>query len=203
MVDSSKYLGVKVTSDLSWSSHIADVAGKANRTVGFLRRNFKQCTKEVIAATYSTMVRPVLEYSSTVWDPHLQKDIKSLEQVQRRAARYVCNDYTTRTPGCVKAMVKDIGWESLQDRRYTARLSLLYKIQHGLVDIEGPRYLKPNDSRTSGQRELFQERINCDVYYNSFFPHTIKDWNDLSRDITEASTLEEFRTSRARQLVQA
>ena len=203
VVDSSKYLGVKVTSDLSWSSHIADVAGKANRTVGFLRRNFKQCTKEVKAATYSTMVRPVLECSATVWDPHLQKDIKSLEQVQRRAARYVCNDYTTRTPGCVKAMVKDIGWESLQDRRYTARLSLLYKIQHGLVDIEGPRYLKPSDSRTRGQRGLFQERINCDVYFNSFFPHTIRDWNDLPRDITEASTLEEFRTSLARQLVQA
>ena len=182
---------------------------EANRTVGFLRRNFKQCTKEVKAATYSTMVRPVLEYSATVWDPHLQKDIKSLEQVQRRAARYVCNDYTyladytTRTPGCVKAIVKDIGWESLQDRRYTARLSLLYKIQHGLVDIEGPRYLKPSDSRTRGQRGLFQERINCDVYYNSFFPHTIRDWNDLPRDITEASTLEEFRTSLARQLVQA
>ena len=101
---------------------------EANRTVGFLRRNFKQCTKEVKAATYSTMVRPVLEYSATVWDPHLQKDIKSLEQVQRRAARYVYNDYTSRTPGCVKAMVKDIGWESLQDRRYTARLSLLYKM---------------------------------------------------------------------------
>ena len=125
VVDSSKYLGVKVTSDLTWSSHIADVAGKANRSLGFLRRIFKQCTKEVKAATYSTMVRPVLDYASSVWDPHLQSDIKTLEQVQRRAARYVCNDYTTHTPGCVTAMVVDIGWESLQDRRYTARLSLI------------------------------------------------------------------------------
>ena len=40
VVDSSKYLGVKVTSNLTWSSHIADVAGKANRSLGFLRRNF-------------------------------------------------------------------------------------------------------------------------------------------------------------------
>ena len=36
-----KYLGVKVTEDLSWSSHIAEVASKGNRTLGFLRRNFK------------------------------------------------------------------------------------------------------------------------------------------------------------------
>ena len=56
------------------------------------------------------MVRPVLDYASTVWDPHQKGDIKILEQVQRRAARYVYNDCTTRTPGCVTAMVKDIGW---------------------------------------------------------------------------------------------
>ena len=166
-------------------------------------RNFKQCTKDVKAATYTTMVRPVLDYASTVWDPHKQGDIKTLEQVQRRAARYVCNDYTSRTPGCISAMVEDIGWESLQVRRYTARVSLLYKIQHGLVDIESSRYMRPSDSRTRGQRGLFQERTNCDAHFNSFFPRTIRDWNELPRHITEASTLEEFRTSLARQLVHA
>ena len=66
--------------------------------------------------------------ASTVWDSHHQGDTKILEQVQRRAARYVFNDYdyTIRTPGCVKAMVNDIGWVSLEDRRSIARLSLLY-----------------------------------------------------------------------------
>ena len=93
VTDASKYLGVKVMEDLTWSRHISEVAGKANRTLGFLRRNFRQCTKEVKAATYSTMVRPVLDYASTVWDPHQQGDIKILEQVQRRAARYVYNDW--------------------------------------------------------------------------------------------------------------
>ena len=88
------------------------------------------------------MVRPVLDYASpTIWFPHQQGDIKILEQVQQRAARYVCNDYTTRTPGCVTAMVRDIGWECLQDRCSIARLSLLYKMQHGLVDVDTSSYL--------------------------------------------------------------
>ena len=203
VVDSSKYLGVKVTNDLTWSSYLADVAGKANRSLGFLCRNFKQCTKDVKAARYTTMVRPVLDYASTVWDPHKQGYIKTLEQLQRRAARYVCNYYTSRTPGCVSAMVEDIGWESLQDRRYTARVSLLYKIQHGLVDVESFRYMRPSDSRTRGQRGLFREKTNCDAHFNSFFPRTNRDWNELPRHITEAITLEEFRTSLARQLVHA
>ena len=83
-----------------------------------------------------------------MWHPCRQADIKALEQVQRRAARYVYNDYTSRTPGCVTEMVNELGCESLQDRRQISRLSLLYKAHHGLVDIDKATYLKPGDSRT-------------------------------------------------------
>ena len=141
------------------------------------------------------MVRPVLDYTSTVWDLHQQGDIKTLEQVQCQAARYVYNDYTTRTPGCVTAMVKDIGWESLQDQQYIARLSLLYKMQHGLVDVDTSSYLQQRDSCTRGSRGFFRERINSEVYYNLFFPHTILEWNSLPGDITAATSVEEFQAS--------
>ena len=39
------------------------------------------------------MVRPQLEYASDVWDPHQTGDIVELEKIQRRAARWVVNDY--------------------------------------------------------------------------------------------------------------
>ena len=38
-VESIKYLGVTVASDLKWNSHIRNVCSRANRTIGFLRRN--------------------------------------------------------------------------------------------------------------------------------------------------------------------
>ena len=40
----SKYLGINISSDLSWSTHVEDLAARENRTVGFLRRNFRECT---------------------------------------------------------------------------------------------------------------------------------------------------------------
>ena len=46
------------------------------------------------------MVRPTLEYSSAVWDPQQQKDIRLLEKVQLGAARYVTNNYTHITWHC-------------------------------------------------------------------------------------------------------
>ena len=58
-------------------------------------------------------------------------------------SRQICVQWlnTSHTPGCVTTMLEGIGWESLQqDRRYTAQLSLLYRIQHGLVDIDSSCY---------------------------------------------------------------
>ena len=109
VVDGSKYLGVTVTDNLSWPKHVSDTAGKEYHSLGFLQRNFKHCSRQVKAATYTSVFRPVREDAAPVWDPYRQADIKALEQVQRRAARYAYNDYTSRTPGCVTEMANELG----------------------------------------------------------------------------------------------
>jgi hypothetical protein len=112
-VEASKYLDVTININLSWDRHIDNIVGKWNKTLGFIRRNLKDCTKPVKSAAYTAIVRPIVEYASTVWDPSNQKKIKSIEEVQKRAARFVHNNYTDRTPGCVTNMVKSLKWENL------------------------------------------------------------------------------------------
>ena len=71
----SKYLGVTISNDLSWENHISNI--KANRTIGFLRRNIHACPKEVKEAAYITLVRPSIEYASAVWDPFNKNKISN------------------------------------------------------------------------------------------------------------------------------
>jgi hypothetical protein len=132
------------------------------RTLGFIRRNLKDCTRTVKETSYTAIVRPTIEYAATVWDPTSQSKIKALENIQRRAARFVTNNYTDRTPGCVTNMITSLGWQSLEHRRHNSRLCMLYKIQHNLIDINRDLYIRHNDSRTRGQHRLFQERTNND-----------------------------------------
>ena len=115
--------------------------------------------------------------------------------MQKRAARFVHNNYTDRTPGCVTNMVKSLKWENLEDRRKSARPSMLFKIQHDLIDIDGQQYLTPNDNRTRGKNRFYQERSINDTYGQSFFPKTIRDWNQLPTNITSADTIEGFRAA--------
>ena len=70
-VERIKYLGVTITSDLRWNTHVNNVCTKANRTLWFLRRNLYSCPQEVNEAAYKGLVRPVLDYGSSVWNPQV------------------------------------------------------------------------------------------------------------------------------------
>ena len=74
-VETNKYLGLTININLSWGRHIDNIVGKGNKTLWCIRRNRKDCTKPVKAAAYTAIVRPVVEYASTVWDPSNQDQI--------------------------------------------------------------------------------------------------------------------------------
>jgi hypothetical protein len=94
-LDSSKYLGVHIHKNMRWNHHIDQVAKKANNTLAFLRRNLHHCTRSTKSQYYLTLVRPIAEYASTIWDPHTKENINKIEMIQRRAARMVNSDYQT------------------------------------------------------------------------------------------------------------
>ena len=67
-----KYLGVMMNKSMSWSGHIQQIINKASKTLNFAKRILHQCTSSVKETAYITLVRPLLEYASAVWDPYQQ-----------------------------------------------------------------------------------------------------------------------------------
>ena len=85
-VTKHSYLDVLLTSSMSFSLHINNIVVKVSEMLNFIQRNLSKCTKDVKSTAYLSLVHPVLEYSSPVWDPYLLADIQSIEKVQRHAA---------------------------------------------------------------------------------------------------------------------
>ena len=92
-----------------------------------------------------TLVRPLVEYCSPVWSPHLKKNINKVERVQRVAARFVTRrPYHRSAPDSVTALVTSLGWDTLETRRHKASLTSLYKMVDGHVAIPETYHRLPN-----------------------------------------------------------
>ena len=127
------YLGLQISEDLKWTTHVTNVAKKANSTLGFFRRNLRFCPKECKKTAYISLVRSTMEYGAIVWDPYTIGDINKLERIQQRAARFITGDYKSREKGSVTKILNDLKLENLQLRRTSLRLVFLYKVVEGLV----------------------------------------------------------------------
>ena len=133
-VSSAKYLGLTLSKDLSWNQHISHTASKGTRSFNFLKRNFRINSPKLKSNAYKAIVRPAVEYATTVWVPYTKKNIHMLEMVQRRAARYVLNRHDRFAS--VTDMLSELKWEILEERRTKQRLAMFYKIHHGMVAVD-------------------------------------------------------------------
>ena len=111
--------------------------------------------KDLKSTAYTTLVRPELEYASTVWSPHTATDIRKLEAVQRRSARWATRDY--QCSSSVTQTIKDLNWRTHEQRRIDSLLTLMYKIAYDLVAIPAADYIIPN-TRQSRHNHLLAYR---------------------------------------------
>ena len=154
-------------------------------------------------AAYKGMVRPILEYGSSVWDPHPDGLQEELEKVQNRAARFVTRNYVYET-GSKTGILGQLKWESLKKRRKDNRLILLYKGLKGKAMIPTDDLI-PKTRRCRNQHSLaFQiPSASKDVCQYNFFPQTIRDWNDLPESLISSSELSDDSVSKFTSLVRA
>ena len=118
-----------------------------NKIQGLIKRNFWFCDESVKLTLYKTLVRPKLEFTTSVWDPHYKCDICRLEGVQLAAARF-CKTDNHYAPS-VSIMLDSLSLEPLETRRKVGRLSIMYTIIEGFVYLNMHNYLQSSKkSRT-------------------------------------------------------
>ena len=113
-IQQSRYLGVNLSSSITWNHHVNHVVNDANKILGFVRRNLSKCDTNVEIAVYKALVHPKLEYTASVWDPHQAYLVNQREMVQRHTAWFVSND--DGKTSSVMSMLNSLEWPSLQHR---------------------------------------------------------------------------------------
>ena len=68
-VDTAKYLGVSISKDLSWNTHISNITTCANKTLGFVKRNIVTKNEEIKTMAYNTLVPPTSQVCLSSLEP--------------------------------------------------------------------------------------------------------------------------------------
>ena len=144
---------------------------------------------------YCTFILPLLEYACEVWGGCSKFDEDKLEKVQLEAARIVTGMplFASR-----ESLYFETGWESLKDRQIHRKLTLFHKIYNHdvpsfLSDIVDPlRRNNIRNLRNTFDFEVPNYRLQSTL--NSYFPSTIRLWNNLEQDLRHNYTQNQFKS---------
>ena len=160
--------------------------------IGLIKRTFTFIDKDMFLVLYKAYVRPHLEYCQQAFYPYHQKDINQLEGVQRRATKLVkaLHDlpYEDR--------LKELSLYSLTQRRARGDMLTVFKIIHGLIDIDMTKLFQFSEgSKTRGHNYKLKipKPFKTDVRKYSFSQRIVLPWNNLTNSITSAKTVDIFK----------
>ena len=177
--------------------HLA--AAKANSMLGQLKRSINYWDSHKLKLLYTSYVRPHLEYASPVCCPYLVKDIKILEEVQKRATKLIPNlknlPYNDR--------LKELGLTTLEIRRQRGDAIQFYKLAKGFnrvswyhpntvtnsVSLDGPA----GNIRGEKHRLCRQFTRNCASRENFFPNRVVPIWNSLPTATTKVNSVNLFK----------
>jgi len=174
-------LGINVTSYLSPSDHVCDIAAKAHKCASLIHRCFVSHNTDLLVLAYKVYVRPLLEYNSVIWSPFTIRDIETLESVQRR--------FTKRIRGLhslpYKLHLQRLNLQSLEHCRLLTDVVWCYKIVFGLVTVNSKDLFEFSTvTLTRGYRyKLFKKSNSRNIRTTFFCECVINIWNKLPADM--------------------
>ena len=130
-VTNHDYLGVTISSDLTWLRHVTKIYNKASITLGLPERTSSPCSQNVKSIAYKIIVRPQLEYAREVWNPYTMKCIKKIEQIQRNSCRFIFHEYRRDTD--TSLLINRLNLDSLYTRRLIQQATMFSKFTTTLL----------------------------------------------------------------------
>ena len=185
-------LGVVVTNDFKFSAQCIEAEKRANKILGYIKRQFRYRTTRTVLTLYRALVRPLLEYAVQFWSPCLRQDIARLERVQARATKLIPS---IRHLGYDRRLER-LGLFSLEKRRLRGQLIETFKILKGINDVDPSNYfvLSANPTRSHGFK-VVPPRYNTEQFKHLMTVQICNVWNNLPEDIVNSDTVSSFKTN--------
>ena len=126
------------------------------------------------------------------WDPHLQKDILKIEQIQKFAFRVCSKKWRANYDG----LLDDFHSSTLYRRRKFLKLCTLFCILNGFLSLPSPPISIKSSSyscRRCNKIQLLVPHSRSTAFQHAFIAETTESWNNLPFDVSTLSSLSSFK----------
>ena len=184
-------LGVLISRDLKFSAQCLAVEKRAQKILGYIKRQFNHRTRRTVLLLYNALVRPLLEYAVQFWSPTLQKDIKRLERVQARATKLIpdlrCRSYDRR--------LVELNMFTLEKRRLRGQLIETFKLLKGINKVDYRQYfqLSENTSTRGHAYKVVLQRFTTRACGDFMTYKICGAWNSLPENVVNATSVDTFK----------
>ena len=211
-VSEHKHLGLTLDPKLNFAAHLREKSATAKKGIGLIKLLRSYLPTQALNLIYKMRVRSHLDYCDFIYHiPQLETKERSLESGRMTDIRL---NYQMEKLESLQALAglavtgawkgtnrdklnEELGWEPLHLRRWFRRLTVFYKIMHGLT----PQYLvdpvpplRRHLFGTNIRNELHPMRWRTQRYKNSFYPDAVSSWNNIGPDLRQTDKLSAFKS---------
>ena len=195
ITNSHKHLGVIFSSDAKWNIHVENILLSIYKHLNVLRKLKYKLSRKNLEKLYLVYIRPIFEYACEVWDNCGVGNSNKLDHLQLEAARIV-----TGLPIFASSILiyKELGWESLAERRKRRKLQMFYNIQNNnapmyLCDLIPPSIQSTTVYPLRNGSDIIMPFCRLSNTYDSFIPSTIRQWNSLDPSFRNVDSIAKFK----------
>ena len=194
-VQDHKHLGLTLSSNGQWHTHIKTITASATKVIGIMRKLKYSFHRIALNQIYMSHVLPILEYSCTVWDGCTVQDCLTLERLQNEAARIVTG--LTRSVS-LENLYRECGWRPLSKRRMKNKLVFMYNVVNERVpsyisDLIPPLVRETTHYPLRNNSKITLPFTRTEISRRSCIPSSISLWNSLEHDFREAQNVNAFK----------
>ncbi|KAE8739461.1 hypothetical protein FOCC_FOCC015037 [Frankliniella occidentalis] len=123
----AKFLGITMDPALNWKTHVANTQAKCRNRLKFIRSltgHWWGAHPMTLKRTYTSLIRPMLDYGIEIYDPHSQEMWAKLESIQMEAARII----TGAMKGLQDILVP-------KDEIFSSEIPLCYYVDYDARDL--------------------------------------------------------------------
>ena len=191
-VESYKYLGVTIDTNLSWSTHTDVLSNKVSSRIGPLRRLRPYLTNFTATLAYNATIAPLFDYCDVIWDCCVSAASK-LQRLQNREARVILKSDNTMPSEIAR---NELNWIPLTARRQFHKAILMFKClrkdTEGL-DMNLVCHMDIHHYNTRRKKDFVPPKPRTKQLKRSFKYSAIQTWNSLPSTLRQAESLSAFK----------